>query len=506
MSKKEKTAPGAEQKKVMTKYDLKVQKRKEAEAKKKREALRGKIILAVIVVAVLAFILSFPIRKYLAINGTYITVGEEKITQVEFDYNYAVAKAGYMETYGSYLSMFGMDTATIEDQMYDGTLTFRQYFEQLAVQNIVNTKALKNAAEAENFTYDTTVDYDQFIADLSMDAATAGVSLNEYITSTFGDLATEDRLEEIIKETLYTAAFYKHKAEQNAPGEDKILAYYEEHKADYDSVDYHMTTINAELPTGIVVDSKPEAEGDGETPYEPTEEEIAFAMAEAKKEAEEAVKTVATEGEVYTNQIRSAINSKISSWLFDENRKAGDTYIAEDTVNNAYLVVAFDKRYRDDVPSTDLRIIMTSETDSKTILAEWESGAKTEESFLQLVSKYDEAGSAAYGGLYEGISSNVLPEGMKEWARDSARKAGDTFAINVEGDANYVCYYVAANEPAWKNSISDTLLSQTMADYLNGLAQGYEVKEGRGKLAYLHPEELIADTTADATVNAVPVE
>jgi hypothetical protein len=61
---------------------------------------------------------------------------------------------------------------------------------------------------------------------------------------------------------------------------------------------------------------------------------------------------------------------------------------------------------------------------------------------------------------------------------------------------------MAAGDPGWKASISDTLLSQVMANYLNDVSQGYEVKEGRGKLAYLHPEELIPDTTVDA----VPVE
>lgn len=489
MSKKEKTAPVAEQKKVMTKYDLKVQKRKEAEAKKKREAIRGRIISVVVVVALLAFVLSFPIRKYMALNSAYITVGEEKITQVEFDYNYTVAKASYLETYGNYLSMFGLDVATIDSQSYNSTMTYRDYFEQLAVENIVNTKSLKAAGEAENFVYDTTLDYEKFIADLSSDAATAGVSLKEYIKTTFGELATEARLEEIIKETLYTAAFYKHKAEQSEPTDEEIQSYYELHKAEYDSVDYHMTVIDAELPEGN--------EAEGENADKPTEEEIASAMADAKKKAEEALKTVATEGEVYTNQRRSSIDTSISAWLFEDDRKAGDTYIAEDTVNNSYKVVAFDKRYRDEAPSTDLRIIMNATTDAQTILKEWESGAKTEESFIQLVAKYDEVGAAAYEGMYEGLNASVLPEGMSDWANDSARKAGDTFAINIEGDTNYVCYYVAQNDPSWKNSISSTLLSADMATYLEDLAKGYEIKEGRGKLAYLHPEEA-ADAATDA--------
>lgn len=491
MSKKEKTAPVAEQKKVMTKYDLKVQKRKEAEAKKKREAIRGTIIGTVIIVALIAFVLSFPIRKYMALNGTYITVGDVKVTQVEFDYNYSVARAGYLETYGSYLSMLGMDPAAIDSLDYDGTMTFKDYFDQLAVQNLVNTKSLKAAGEAENFVYDTTMDYEKFIADLSNSATMAGVTLDEYIKTNYGTLATEDRLEDIVKETLYTTAFYRHKAEQSEPSDEELQAYYESHKAEYDSVDYRMTVVNAELPDGPVAE--------GETTYVPTEEEITAAMAEAKAEAEEVLKTVATEGEVYTNQIRSALNSNISGWLFEDGRKAGDTYIAEDTINHAYMVVAFDKRYRDETPSIDLRIIMNATVDSQTILQEWESGAKTEESFIQLIAKYDEIGAASYEGMYEGINVAVLPEEIAKWAKESARKAGDTFAVNVEGDTNYVCYYVAANDPSWKNSISSTLISESLSAYMEDLAKGYEVKEGRGKLVYLHPEKAAAEATPTPT-------
>ena len=496
MSKKENATPVAEQKKekVMTKYDLKMQKRKEEEARRKKEERSGKIIATVVIIALIAFVASFPIRKYMALNGTYITVGEEKITQVEFDYNYAVAKVGYLDTYGSYLSMFGMDTATIDNQNYDGTMTFREYFEQLAVQNIASTKALKAAAEAENFVYDTTLDYEMFIAEMSVQAATAGMPLKEYITDMYGPLATQDRLEDIIKETLYTGAYYEKKANSLVATDEEIVAYYDANKGTYDSVDYRMVTIKAELPTTNPDGSKPvDAEGK-EIAYVPTEEEKATAMAAAKVKAEEALKTVATDGEVFTNALQSSINSKVSSWLFEEGRKAGDTYMAEDTVNSTYIVVAFEKRYRDDVSSADMRIIMSSQTDSQTILKEWESGAKTEDSFVELLAKYDETGATSFGGLYEGISSSVLPEGASDWVRDSARKAGDTYAVNAEDGTNYVFYYVAAGDPAWKNSINNTLLNQKMNDYMEEITAAYTVKEGRGKLGYLHLDEKIAET------------
>lgn len=497
MSKKEKTVPEAEQKKekVMTKYDLKMQRRKEEEVRRKKEERNGKIITAVIVVAVIAFIASFPIRKYMALNGAYISVGEEKITQVEFDYNYAVAKTGYLNSYGSYLSMFGMDISTIEDQPYDTTMTFKEYFEQLAVQNIASTKALKAAAEAESFVYDTSTDYEKLMADLSSQAAAAGVSEEQYLTNTYGPLANVGRLEEIIKETLYTAAYYESKINSMAPAEEEVVAYYDANKASYDSVDYRMTTIKANLPTTNPDGSVPvDAEGN-EVAYVPTEEEKATAMAEAKKEAEETLKTVATSGELYTNALQSSVNGKVSSWLFEDGRKAGETYMAEDTVNSTYIVVAFEKRYRDDTPSTDLRIIMTTQSDAQTILKEWESGAKTEDSFIELMAKYDETGAASYGGLYEGLRASALPEGASEWAGAATRKAGDTYAVSEEGGTNYVFYYVGTNEPVWKNSISNTLTSEKMSDYLTEITAAYTVKEEKGRLAYLHVgEENAAET------------
>lgn len=494
MSKKEKVvAEATEQKteKAMTKYDLKMQKRREAEARAKKEEKQGKIIGIVLVALLAAFVLSFPIRSYIALNTAYITVGDEKITQVEFDYNYALAMNSFLNSdYGSYLSMFGLDLTTIESEMYDNNLTFGEYFEELAVQNIINTKSLKAAADAEGFTYaDVDVEYDIFVAELTAAASEAGASVKDYVVASYGSLATLDRLEDIIKETMVTTAFYESKANEKLPSEDEILAYYEENKIDYDSVDYHMAIVEAELPTTNPDGTVPVDEEGKEVEYEPTEEEIAAAMAEAKKLAEEAEATVATEGEAYTNVSEIYVNGLVSDFLFDEARVAGDTYIAEDTTYNRYLVVSFDGRYRDDTPTADARVIVTSTVDAQTILDQWKSGEATEESFMELVSLYDEAGAASVGGLYEGLSPSTLSEELGSWLGDEARVAGDTYAVNIEDDANYVMYYVAQNEESWRINIRSVLLSETMSNYLTELEEGWDVKEGRGKLEYLHVEE-----------------
>ena len=86
MSKKEIETNNIEQK-VMTKYDLKMQRRKEEKEKEKKEKLTGTIIGVLVVIALAAWVISLPVRNYNTLNGTDITVADQKITKVEYDYH-----------------------------------------------------------------------------------------------------------------------------------------------------------------------------------------------------------------------------------------------------------------------------------------------------------------------------------------------------------------------------------------------------------------------------------
>ena len=57
------------------------------------------------------------------------------------------------------------------------------------------------------------------------------------------------RIEEYVKNDMVMNAYYQKLQEDNAPSDDEIQSYYEENKATYDSVDYRLTTIEADLPT-----------------------------------------------------------------------------------------------------------------------------------------------------------------------------------------------------------------------------------------------------------------
>ena len=160
MSKANKDTQNTEQQpeKVITKYDRKVQKRKEEKEKERRDKLIGRIVGIGLVVALACLVASFPIRSWLTVNGSYVRVDGKDITKVEFDYNYNIVSNNYIaENYYTFYYYFGIDlTGDLTKQMYSETLTWKDFFDQTAVENIARNKGLVNAAQAEGFTYDTT--------------------------------------------------------------------------------------------------------------------------------------------------------------------------------------------------------------------------------------------------------------------------------------------------------------------------------------------------------------
>lgn len=520
MSKNEKVTENKEQteQKVMTKYDRKVQKRKEEKEKEKKEERISMAIGIVVLVALVCLVASFPIRTYLATHETYVVVNGEAVNKVEFDYQYNLTKNNYITQYGSYLTYFGLDTSKdLSTQMYSDTLSWQDYFEQMAVENLKQSKAMKAAADAEGFTYDTTDEYNTFKETIKTSAASAGISEKEYVRSIYGAYATMSRIEQYVKNDMVMNAYYEKLQEDNAPSDDEIQSYYEENKATHDSVDYRLTTIEADLPTepteladpveetastDTAADGTAAADTTQDTAYQPSDAEIAKAMEDAKVLADDAEQTVAKNGEAHENEQKSSVNYLISDWLFDDARKAGDTTVITNDNSHCYYVVAFEQRYLDETSSADVRVIIpTEDKTGEEILEEWKSGAATEDSFAELCKKYTQDTSAAEnGGLFEQVTKSGMTEELSSWIFDSSRQAGDTVAITVS-DSTYVLYYIGQDQPEWKINIKNTLVSQAMSQYIEDITADITVEDPKGKLNYLkaQAEESAAAETAAET-------
>lgn len=465
--------------KIVTKYDRKVQQRKEAEAKAKKQKKIDRIVGIAILAAIVIALVSIPVSRYVAMNSTYITVGGHDITKLEYDYHFNMAYDEYLNTYGSYISMMGLDTTKdLDRQAYSDTMTWQDYFDQLAVDSLQHNKALLNEATAAGFTYDTAKDYETFAEAMKEGASQQSVTVSKYYKLNFGKYATASNVKPFVEESYYVAAYYSAIADEKGATEDEILAYYEANKADYDRVDYLYTEIAAEVTA------------------ESTEDEIATAMADAKAKAEDALAVIGEEGEEVNGMLYGSVHSTLRDWMFDEAREDGDTTIAEDTESNKYYVVMYKDRYRDETPTASVRTILTTTVEGEDILKEYVAAGSTEEAFIDLVSKYSEdAYTSATGGLYEELGKSSTESDLNTWIFDEDRKPGDVTIIK-DGTSTYVLYYIEEGRPSWQARIGSTLLGENLTEYLTEIKANCEVLDPKGNLDYLKVVESTPATDA----------
>ncbi len=348
-----------EEQKIQTRYDKKMAERKAREEKERREDKIFKIVSSVIGIAVVLAIVigigSTIIKKQTALNGTYIQVGDRKVSQLEFDYYYNAAVNTYLSTYGSLLPYMGLDTSQdFADQAYDDNMSWKDYFDQMAVQQMTQVFALIDDAAATGFAYDDTADYEERVSGFQTAADSAGITESEYYKSAFGRYATKSNVSQFIKDGLLAAAYYSNLIEVNTPAAEEITSYYQENPQNYDKVDYRSFVFTADLAADA------------------SEDDIAKAMEEIKKKAD-AFKDARVSGSDFEElcmenaseddkanyedkdteyclsegQQRAYSPSAISGWLYDDARKENDIEVIEDTDNNQYYVVEFIKRYYD---------------------------------------------------------------------------------------------------------------------------------------------------------------
>lgn len=332
------------QNKVMTKYDRKMQERKEKATKDKRSNAITKLVTAIIVVVLIAAIAISVVltvnSKKKAISDTFMMVGEHEITSVEYDYYYNIMLTNHITTYSSFLPYMGYDASVDPDlQAYDETRTWGDYLDHITVEQIKETKAMVDDAKATGFVYETEdADYKTFIERFQMQADVQGLTLANYFKQSFGEYATQERLEPYIRETLLVGAYAGKLMEDYAPTDEEIAAHYDANKKNYDKVTYKLYTFSADDAT---------------------------AMADAEVKANE-MKDACIAGEDFqalcdkyddensgenNNTVESATYSLTSSvyadWIYDDARVANDIEVFADETNNRYYVVQFVEKVSD---------------------------------------------------------------------------------------------------------------------------------------------------------------
>lgn len=427
MAKKNQPQTGTEQK-VQTRYDRKMEARRKQEEKDKREAKMmriGAIAVCVLIVAAIVGSIGASLwSRKTATKDTYVTIGNHKVTKLEYDYYYYAM----VNSYSSIMAYMGMDaTSDLESQQYTEDMTWKDFFDELAVEQMKQIKALADDAAANNFVYDTTEEYTNMVNNLKAAAESVGVSTEDYYKLTYGEYATEKNMAPYLKEGLLTEAYRQHLMEQNVPEAQEIKDYYAENVQSYDKVDYRSFVFNAEIAE------------------EATQEDIDKAMAEAKKKADamlearkggadfkelcvenaaeedkETYKDTETDASLREGAYYSGTPSAISDWLYTDARTEGDNEVIEDTIANRYYVVEFISRYYDEADDENI---------SNTI-----ASTRTSEYVNNLVANYtvtDNKGELKYLTIETGTEADTENEVETETGTEEENTAGET-----SGDAS----------------------------------------------------------------------
>ena len=127
-SEKKKQESTESQKKVVTRYDLKMQRRAEQKKKEEREKKITTVVGILLVAGLVCLVASFPIRTWVTVHGTYITVGDENVSRVEYDYNYNLVLNSYLSQNYYLLSLLGLNlSGDLSQQMFSDTLTWKDF-------------------------------------------------------------------------------------------------------------------------------------------------------------------------------------------------------------------------------------------------------------------------------------------------------------------------------------------------------------------------------------------
>lgn len=516
------------------------------EAQQRREEKRTNLLYGVIAAAVLvAVIASFVWRSdFIPKTTTAATIDGEKYTAAEVEYYYQTAYRNFVTNsqYSYFLSYLGLNTnATLKSQSINSTaaamlgielpdadaesaeadseadplaptgMTWHDYFLDEALDNMRVIQAALKAAEAEGFQYPAGVQaqYDDNMDALKAVAAASGISVSQYLKGNFGAGVTEkvygEQLMRVLRYSAYADAYQDSLTYSDSELEDAYGA----DRNTYDHVSYEVVSFSG------AAESTTDDEGNT---VEPTEEEAAAALEAAQDLAQTVLDGFQDGGDLeelanendgtYSKNENGTYSagSVMSEWLYDSARKSGDaSTLADGTVQ---YVVVFHDRFRDENPTIDIRHILVplgsgsiaegeegyedqqaqlkadAHAKAEELLAQWQSGEATEDSFAALALKESADGSKYDGGLYTEVYQGRMVTEFNDWCFDTARQSGDTGVVDTQY-GSHVMYFSGVNAARWQTQVAANLRTEAYTAWEEDLVKDVTVQRNESGLKYV---------------------
>ena len=523
----------SKKKQLRTEGSEKLTERQMAEQKEAKKIQLYSIAFVVVMVVLIAVAIVVGINRSIQASGVHekktvaATVGDHQISNAELSYYYIDYVNNYANTYGNYLSLFGIDsTVALDKQMYDeeAGVTWADNFISEAASSVKSIYALADAAEAEGFTLPQEQQDQVDIMSNNLDsyATIYGYSdVNSFLKAQYGNGASKESYMAYYQRNLLASAYQTQHQNSLSYTPEQIREADSQDPAAYSSFSYAQYHIPvSKYLTGGTTDAE------GNTTY--TAEERTAAIAAAKEaiaplcdvdtvealDAAIAAMEINADTEaastVYTNQARTGINSYLSAWVTAENREPGDVTCIEipgtvkdengedmetitafyvvlftgkdenltNLVNVRHILVGFEGEAQEDGTYSD-EVKEAAKTKAEEILNEWKSGDANEDSFAALANeKSTDNGSNANGGLYENVYPGQMVAAFNDWCFDASRKPGDTDIV----ETNYgyhVMYFSSTSDQTYRDyQIVNNLRNTDMENWYQSLVENYTVTMG----------------------------
>ncbi len=516
------------------------------EAQQRREEKRTNLLYGVIAAAVLvAVIASFVWRSdFIPKTTTAATIDGEKYTAAEVEYYYQTAYRNFVSNsqYSYFLSYLGLNTnATLKSQSINSTaaamlgielpdadaesaeadseadplaptgMTWHDYFLDEALDNMRVIQTALKAAEAEGFQYPAGIQaqYDDNMDALKAVAAASGISVSQYLKGNFGAGVTEKVYGEQLMRVLRYSAYADAYQDSLTYSDSELEEAYGADRNTYDHVSYEVVSFSG------AAESTTDDEGNT---VEPTEEEAAAALEAAQDLAQTVLDGFQDGGDLeelanendgtYSKNENGTYSagSVMSEWLYDSARKSGDaSTLADGTVQ---YVVVFHDRFRDENPTIDIRHILVSlgtgsiaegeegyedqqaqlkadaHAKAEELLAQWQSGEATEDSFAALALKESADGSKYDGGLYTEVYQGQMVTEFNDWCFDTARQSGDTGVVDTQY-GSHVMYFSGVNAARWQTQVAANLRTEAYTAWEEDLVKDVTVQRSESGLKHI---------------------
>ena len=481
---------------------------KEAQEKKKSNLRWTLGTIAVVLVVVSVLLLNSGIMY----KTTAFSVGSKNYTAADVSYRYANQYYTFANQYGSYASIFGLDTSNgirgLEKQacpMLEGG-TWKDYFLEAAKNDMIHATVLGQYAADNGITLDADdkAQIDASFEGLEEQAKSYGyASGDNMLAANYGNGVNQKLVRKANEESLLASKAGQALLDSFTYTDDQIEEKYQSYAGEHDYFDYAYSYVSAERVETT--------DADGNTSSDVTDETVAAAAEKASAIADAYKKATGTDYAANLIEAAEAQEATASEqthvqgssvpaadWMRDASRKAGDITVSPDA-SGCYVVVYLS---RDDnhYNTVNVRhILVNAEADengnytdeakaaakarAEEILAEFEAGDKTEDSFAALAEQYSEdPGSNTNGGLYENVAKGQMVQEFNDFCF-ADHKPGDTGIVYGESGSYagyHVMYYVGEGK-LYSSVIAEDDLRNTDAEaWMEKAAEANPTKEGFG--------------------------